>query len=400
MNTLLGLGIAVIVGFLIGKFIELIKVPSVAGYIVAGLILGKSLFNILDENFINGADAVSEVALAIIAFSIGGELIFSELKKIGLRVLFIAMAESIMAFLLVFVGMLLMKQSMATSLLLGAVASATAPAATVLILNELKCDGPLTKTLIAVVAIDDIICLMIYAIASSIAKVLIEHSGSIDITKMISGPAIEIGGSVLLGLVVGGMLLLLLRLFTRNNEVLSIVVACIFLTIGMADFFGLSTLLANMTLGIIVSNFSSKRMKAFMVIESFTAPLYISFFVIAGARLNIALLSQVGAVGLVYMVMRMIGKISGASLMAHITKAHSSVQKYLGFGLLSQIGVAVGLAIVVSHEFAGTGIGDIVITVLLATTVVTEIVGPLMTKLAVTKAKEVNKLAIIGEVEN
>jgi len=397
MTTLFGLGIAIIVGFLIGKFIEFIKIPSVAGYIIAGLILGQSFINILDKNFIEQANAVSEVALAIIAFSIGGELVFSELKKIGLRVVFIAMAEGGMAFILVFTGMLLMNQSIAASLLLGAVASATAPAATVLILNELRCDGPLTKTLIAVVAIDDIICLIIYAIASSIAKVLVTHGESIHISKMILGPLYEIGGSVLLGAVVGVILIILLRYFSRNNEVLSVVVAAIFITIGIANHFELSTLLSNMTLGIIIANYSSKSLKAFMVIESFTAPLYISFFVIAGARLDISLIGQVGMIGLVYMVLRMIGKISGASAMATITKADVNVRKYLGFGLLSQIGVAVGLAIVISHEFSDSGIGDLVITVLLATTILTEIIGPLMTKYAVIKAKEVNKLVITKE---
>lgn len=397
MSTLLGLGIAIIIGFLVGKVIGLIKIPSVAGYIVAGLLLGKSLFGILDGKFIDNASAVSEVALGIIAFTIGGELIFSELKKIGIRVVFIAMAEGGLAFLLVFLGMLLMKLPIATALLLGAVASATAPAATVLILNELRCDGPLTKTLIAVVAIDDIICLMIYAIASSTAKVLVSHGEDVHISKMISGPLIEIGGSVLLGIIVALAVILLLKMFPKNNEVLSIIVASIFIVIGVANYFELSTLLANMTLGIIIANYSSNRMQAFMVIESFTAPLYISFFVIAGARLDVSYLSQVGWIGLVYLLLRMLGKILGASGMGWLTKADPAVKKYLGFGLLSQIGVAVGLAIVVSHEFAGTGIGDIVITVLLATTIVTEVVGPLMTKYAVTKSGEINMMKITEE---
>ncbi len=392
MTTLLGLGIAIIVGFLLGKLIELIKVPSVAGYIIAGMVLGKSFANILDSNFIENANSVSEVALAIIAFSIGGELVFEELKKIGLRVVFIAMAEGGMAFTLVFISMLLLNQTLATSILLGAVASATAPAATVLILNQLRAKGPLTKTLIAVVAIDDIICLMIYAIASSIAKVTLEHGENVHISKMLLGPVYEIGFSVLLGLGIGLILMVLLRYFSRNSEVLAIVVAGIFIAIGVADYFELSTLLANMTLGIVIANYSSKRLKAFMVIESFTTPLYISFFVIAGARLDISLITKVGLIGVVYLFMRMAGKISGASLMGLITKADKNVSKYLGFGLLSQIGVAVGLAIVISHEFAGTGIGDIVITVLLATTIATEIIGPLMTKFAVIKSGEAYQL--------
>jgi Kef-type K+ transport system membrane component KefB len=344
--------------------------------------------------FINDSNAVSEVALAIIAFTIGGELVLTELKKVGFRVVLIAFAEGGMAFLLVFGGMLLLKQPLATSLLLGAVASATAPAATVLVLNELRCKGPLTKTLIAVVAIDDIICLIIYAVASSIAKVLVLNGENVHINKMILGPLYEIGGSIALGLAVGLILLLLLKFFARNNETLALVVAAIFITIGLANHFELSTLLSNMTLGIVISNLSSRRLKAFMVIESFTAPLYISFFVIAGARLDISLVTQVGLVGLVYTVLRMAGKISGASLMGRLTKADPNVTKYLGFGLLSQIGVAVGLAIVISHEFSGTDIGDTVITVLLATTLITEIVGPLMTKFAVIKSKEAYQLEL------
>jgi Kef-type K+ transport system membrane component KefB len=388
MSTLLGLGVAIIIGFLFGKLIELLKVPSVAGYIIAGLLLGKSVFNILDTDFINQANAVSDVALAIIAFSIGGELVFRELKKIGFRVVLIAVAEGGMAFLLVFGSMLLLKQSLPIALLLGAVASATAPAATVLVLNQYRCRGPLTSTLIAVVAIDDVICLMIYAIASSIAKVFVQHGESVNVSKMILGPLYEIGGSVALGIIIGSILILLLRFFSRNHEVLVVIVATIFITIGIANQFELSTLLSNMTIGIMIGNFSKRRLKAFTILESVTAPIYISFFVIAGARLDISLLGQVGIIGVVYTIARMVGKISGASIMSKLTKADPNVTKFLGFGLLSQIGVAVGLAIVVSHEFEGTNIGDIVITVLLATTIVTEIVGPLMTKYAAIKSGE------------
>lgn len=397
MSTILGIGIAIAIGFLIGKLFEFIKVPSVAGYIVAGLILGKSFLGILDTGFIEKTGIVSDMALALIAFSIGGELVFSKLKEIGIRVLFIAMAEGGMAFLLVFGSMLLLKQPLEMALLLGAVASATAPAATIMVLNELRCKGPLTSTLIAVVAIDDVICLMIYAIASSVAKVLVKHGEAISLSKIFIGPIYEILGSVALGLIVGLILVFFLRLYSRNNEVLVLIIAAIFITIGLAYMFELSTLLSNMTVGLTVSNLSKRRLKAFMVIESVTAPLYICFFVLAGSRLDISLLKEVGVIGIVYTLARMIGKISGASLMATITKAEPNVRKFLGFGLLSQIGVAVGLAIVISHEFAGTNIGDMVITVLLATTVITELVGPILTKLAAIKSGEAYSVELYAE---
>jgi Kef-type K+ transport system membrane component KefB len=388
VNSLLGIGIAIIVGFVGGKLIGLLKVPSVAGYIIAGVILGKSFLGILTTDFIDQTSMVSDIALAIIAFSIGGELVVSKLKEIGIRVFFIALSEGVLAFAFVFFSMRLLNQSIAASLLLGAVASATAPAATVMVLSELRCKGPLTSTLIAVVAIDDVICLMIYAVASAIAKVMIAHGETIHWSKVLIGPLYEIGGSVLLGIVVGGILVLLLRKFNTNNEVFTLVVVALFATIGLANILELSTLLCNMTVGIMISNLSARRLRVFSVLDSVSAPIYIAFFVLAGARLDISLLLQVGIVGIVYTIARMAGKITGASLMATVTKADPAVKKFLGFGLLSQIGVAVGLAIVISHEFSGTGIGDLVITVLLATTIITEIVGPLLTKMAVIKTKE------------
>jgi Kef-type K+ transport system membrane component KefB len=388
VNSLLGIGIAIIVGFVGGKLIGLLKVPSVAGYIIAGVILGKSFLGILTTDFIDQTSMVSDIALAIIAFSIGGELVVSKLKEIGIRVFFIALSEGVLAFAFVFFSMRLLNQSIAASLLLGAVASATAPAATVMVLSELRCKGPLTSTLIAVVAIDDVICLMIYAVASAIAKVMIAHGETIHWSKVLIGPLYEIGGSVLLGIVVGGILVLLLRKFNTNNEVFTLVVVALFATIGLANILELSTLLCNMTVGIMISNLSARRLRVFSVLDSVSAPIYIAFFVLAGARLDISLLLQVGIVGIVYTIARMAGKITGASLMATVTKADPAVIKFLGFGLISQIGVAVGLAIVISHEFSGTGIGDLVITVLLATTIITEIVGPLLTKMAVIKTKE------------
>lgn len=397
MNTLLGIGTVMVVGFLMGKLIEKGKVPSVAGYIIAGLLLGKSFLGVIDGDFIEKSSIISDVALGIIAFSIGGELVFNKLKEIGIRVLFIAMAEAIMAFLLVFGAMLLLNVALPTALLLGAVASATAPAATVMVLNELRCKGPLTSTLIAVVAIDDVVCLLIYAVASSVAKVLVKHGETIHISKILMGPVVEIGGSILIGAAVGFAVLLLLRLFAKSHEVLVIIVAGLFIAIGLATIFELSTLLTNMTLGMVVANLSSRRLKAFMVIESITSPIYIAFFVLAGSRLDISMLKDIGLVGLVYTLARMVGKISGASIVATATKAAPSVKKYLGFGLISQIGVAVGLAIIIGHEFAGTGIGEYVIMILLATTIITEIVGPLLTKLAAIKSGEAYQLKISTE---
>lgn len=395
MNVMIGVGLAIISGYFLGKLINKLKIPSVAGYIIAGLILGQSFLNVLSLEFLDNVSSISDMALALIAFSIGGELLGSTLKKIGIKVFAIAFFEAFCAFILVTLAMLAFKQPFETALLLGAVASATAPAATVMVINELKAKGPMSTTLIAVVAIDDAICLMIYAVASSVARVIIEHSGSMSIAKVVIKPIIEIGGSIALGLVMGLILTFILSKFSYTREMLTIIIAAIMLTLGLATKFDLSALLSNMTLGIVVANFSSHRVKAFSVIESITSPIYTAFFVLAGSRLQITLLAKVGLIGLVYTLARIIGKVGGASIGATITKAEPAVKKYIGFGLLSQIGVAVGLAIVISHEFEGTEIGNLVITVLLATTIVTEIIGPLCTRYAVMKSGENGKADIL-----
>ena len=392
LGVMTEIGMAIICGYFLGKLINKLKIPSVAGYIIAGLLLGQSFLGIFSVEFLEQTSYISDLALALIAFSIGGELLGSELKKIGIKVFIIAFFEAFLAFVFVFGAMLLLKQPVEIALLLGAVASATAPAATVMVINELGAKGPLTKTLIAVVAIDDAVCLMIYAIASSVAKVLITHADRIEWSHVIVKPLIEIGGSIGLGVVIGAIVVMILNRISYTREILTVVIAAILLTLGLATALNLSALLCNMSLGIMVSNFSSNRAKAFSVIESVTPPIYTAFFVLAGARLQIGLLAKVGLVGAIYTVARILGKISGASFGAVLTKAEPSVRKYIGFGLLSQIGVAVGLAIVISHEFAGTEAGSLIITVLLATTVITEIVGPLCTRYALLKSGEAGAL--------
>jgi len=389
MSAFIGLGIALIVGIIFGKLINKFKIPSVAGYIIAGLIVGVSGFNIVNPDMINKLSFISDFALAIIAFKIGSELEVSVIKKLGKSIFIIATCEALGAFFLVAIAMYFLTHSIAIALILGAVASATAPAATVMVLKECKAKGPLTSTLLGVVAVDDAICLMIYSIASSIAKVFIKHE-QITVFKVLVHPIAEILLSLGLGCVLGIALCYLLANCRNKEEDLGFVVGTLLLLIGICLIFNLSSLLAAMTLGTIVANVSSYSRKAFFNIDIFSPPIIAAFFTLAGCRLDIALLPQIGKIGVAYFIFRMIGKISGASLGASLSKAPETVKKYLGFGLLSQVGVAIGLAITVSKEFSGTPLGSTVITILLATTIVTELVGPILTKNAIIKAKESN----------
>ncbi|QRN85417.1 cation:proton antiporter [Clostridia bacterium] len=389
MNAFLALGTALILGALCGKIMNKIKMPAVAGYIIAGLLIGVSGFRVLDVGSLDKLSFISDFALCIIAFNIGSELEVNILKKMGRSIFIIATFEALMAFILVTGITYLVSRNLALALILGAVSSATAPAATVMVLKEFNAKGPLTSTLLGIVAVDDVICLMIYSVASAIAKVLIAHT-TLSVYKVVMLPLGEIFFSLLLGIVLGVVLALLLKNANRDSDTLLFVVGSLLVLVGVANHFHLSTLLSAMALGATIANLSKHKHQAFENIDNFSPPLIAAFFVLAGARLDIFLLPQIGLIGLMYLVFRIIGKILGATVGASIAQAPKVVKKYIGFGLLSQVGVAVGLAITVSNEFPGTALGTIVVTILLSTTILTEIIGPYTTKYAIMKAGETN----------
>ncbi len=389
MNPFIRLGIAIIVGILFGKLMNKLKVPAVAGYIIGGLVLGVSGFNLINSDMIDQMSFISDFALSIIAFNIGSELELSVIKKLGKSIFIIAFCEAMGAFIFVTTIAYLITKDPAIALILGSVSAATAPASTVMVLRESKAKGPLTSTLLGVVAVDDAICLIIYAMASSIAKVFVNHD-VITINKVLFLPIEEILASIVVGIIMGIALSYLIKISKRDNELLPFIIGALLLVDGLATAFQLSPLLTAMAMGIIVANISSNKHKAFGVLEGFSPPIVAAFFILAGARLNIGFIPKIGILGVCYLLFRIMGKVLGASVGATVSKAPSPVKKYIGFGLLSQVGVAVGLAITVGREFPGTDLGSLVVTILLATTIATEIIGPISTKYAVTKAKETN----------
>ncbi len=389
MNPFIAVGIALIVGVIFGELMNKIKIPSVAGYIIAGLILGVSGVNIENSEMIHKLSFIGDFALGIIAFNIGSGLELSVIKKLGKPIFIIAFFEAIFAFSAVTLVSISLGEQIYTALILGAVASATAPAATLMVLKELNAKGPLTTTLLGVIAVDDGICLMIYSIASSIAKVFIDHS-SITFYKVVVHPVTEILFSLLLGIIFGIILTFIINRIKKETDIQVFTIGFIILLTGLTISLNLSSLLACMCLGIIIANLCTHNSETFKTIENFSSPFIVAFFVLAGANLDINMIPQIGMLGLSYLVFRIIGKISGASLGAYLSGAPSVVRKYIGFGLCSQVGVAVGLAMIVSREFKGTGLDTKVLTILLATTIITELVGPLFTKFAVIKSKEDN----------
>lgn len=387
MNAFFALGISLILGGILGKWMGKIKMPVVAGYIVAGLVLGISGLKLVTSVRLDELSFISDFALCIIAFNIGSELEFSLLKKLGKSIFAIALSEALLTFALVTGVSWLISRDLALALILGAVSSATAPAATVMVLKEYNARGPLTQYLLAVVAIDDIICLIIYAMASSVAKVLVQHA-SLSLAKILLFPLLEIFLSVLVGVILGLILSALIRRARQDTETLLYLVGILLLLSGLAQLMTISTLLAAMALGTTVANLSRQKTKAIRNMERFSPPIIAAFFLLAGARLDIYLLPQIGLLGLAYLLFRLAGKLLGARLGARLSGAPQVVRKYLGLGLLSQVGIAVGLAITVAQEFPGSGLGSLVVTILLSTTIFTEIIGPFATKQAIIRAGE------------
>lgn len=398
LNGLEVVGMAILVGYITGSLVGKLKVPQVAGYVIIGVICGQSVLNIFTYNMLLDLKVISDIALGFIAFTIGGELHWKNLKKIKNSVFPIVIAEAFGAMILVTGAMWFISKNLPLSIMLGAISAATAPAATVTVIQESKAAGLFTSTLMAVVAIDDAIALIIYGIASTISKALLSVQESISLWPILALSFAEICGAIFLGGIAGLILVPFLKKMKERNSIFSVGGGMVLLIIGLCEHFNLSSLLANMTFGIVLVNITPhSSQKLFGVVDMLTPPIFIAFFVLAGAYLRLDLLPSLGVIGLVYLLTRTAGKISGASLGALIANAPDTVKKYIGFGLISQVGIAIGLSLVVAGEFstlgeAGMQLSVTIINILLATTVVTEIMGPIMAKYALHKSGEVGQM--------
>ncbi len=397
MNPYIILGISLIVGLIFAVIFEKIKVPSVAGYIIAGIILGQIL-NIFKINVMSELDIFSTIALGFIAFIVGGELKLKNVRHLGKSILWIVLFETTTAFILVTAIAIIITHNFSLSLILGAVSAATAPAATVMVVEQYRTKGDLTTTLLAVVGLDDGAALIIYSFAIAIAKVMVVPGAHLSIINIVIHPLWEIIGSLLLGAIFGVIYgYYIRRRHGSRMEFVSMAIGFVFFIIGIDRYFNFSGILSNMAFGFVLTNYAPHNSgRIFRGIKDVTPSIYILFFVLAGTRLDIKLLPSIGLLGGAYLVFRIIGKVSGASLGATIGKAPEVVRKYIGYGLLSQVGIAIGLAIVIFHQLSGFGkigyqMANIVINILLVTTIFTETLGPSMLKYAFGKADEIGK---------
>lgn len=398
LNILFLIGLALFGGSIGGRIFQKLKIPQVVGYLIIGMLIGRIGLNIVDEHIIHVMEPFNYFALGLIGFMIGGELKKEVLVKYGKQFSYILLFEGIAAFLCVFVlvGMVgsfffeNVRMAWGMALLLGAISSATAPAATSSVLWEYKTRGPLTTTILGIVALDDALALSLFAISASIAAKIIGN-GSAGIVFTILYPLYEIGGSILLGGVAGFILSkILTRYYSESDKVLVFSIGTILLIIGMSLVLKLNMLLSSMTLGVIVVNFAWRISKdVFNIVKGFTPPIYVLFFVMVGASLNLHhLTTAVIAIIVVYLLGRTLGKMVGARLGARLAKAPKLVQDNLPLCLFDQAGVAIGLAIAAYHLFPGE-IGNAVIIIITTTTFLVQLIAPPFIKYAVTRAGEV-----------
>lgn len=387
MNTLLLIGIAMAAGLLVSRAARAIKLPNVTAFLVAGLVIGPCVAGLISREQAASMGIISDAALGFIAYSIGGEFKLSYLKKIGKTPLVITAFQGLTTALCVDVGLIIFGVDVPLALLLGAIALATAPAATLMVVRQYKADGPVTQMLLPVVAMDDALGLMVFSISSSVAQGML--GGEITVQSMVLTPILEILGSLALGVALGAVLAFGARFFASRGNKLALSIALVLAGVGLCDMLNLSSLLVCMMIGAVMVNMSQQREVLIEQCERFTPPLFLLFFVLSGAELDLAVLPQVGLIGLCYLLLRCLGKWGGTMMGALCTHADGNIRKYLGLTLLPQAGVAIGMASMVASHFPT--LGQQVSTIVLAGVLVFELIGPIITKIALIKAGEIKQ---------
>jgi Kef-type K+ transport system membrane component KefB len=405
-TTLLLIGAATALAFFVGKLANRVHLPAVVGYIITGVALGPSLYTlfdvkpVFDKGLVSSMGIVSDIALALVAFTIGSELRSDILRKVGRGIITVMLYQSFLTFGLVTVAVYFLAGDWPTALLFGAVGVASAPAGTVVVLQEYRAKGPLTSSILAIVGLDDGLAIVIYAFAAAGARMLLLGSGDTVALMHIGTACLDIVGGIGLGVALGLALTLIGRRLRSRNDVLIVAVALVLLCAGLSNYLRVSLILSNLVFGMVAVNLSWKTgQRAYDALQSVSPPIYVLFFVLAGAHLDIVLLAAMGAIGAVYILSRIAGKMLGAYVGARAASVPDVIRKYLGLGTLSQAGVAIGLALLVMREFSGLGkagqeLATLLISTVAATTIVFEILGPVATKIAIQKADEIGKAVV------
>ena len=372
LGTLFNFAILLFCGLIFAKIIRYFKLPDVTGYLIGGLIIGPSVLGLLSADAVAGLSLVSDVALGFIAFSIGSEFKLSYFKRVGMTPIVIAIFESFVAVLFVTLGLVLSGQTLPFSLVLGAIAAATAPAATIMVIKQYRAKGPVTETLLSVVAIDDATALIAFGIAVAVAQTL-TSTADVSLVLSILKPVLEIAEALLGGALLGVLFTVMLRFFKVQSNRMVLAIAFVLLT--------------TMAMGAVFANLCKNSSEVMSLCDHVTPPVFMMFFVLSGAGLNLAILPSIGVVGVIYVVLRVMGKMAGAWFGATVMKADHNVRRWLGPALIPQAGVAIGLTVVAQQVVPQYA--EVVRAVVLCGTLIYELVGPGVAKWTLQKAGEI-----------
>ncbi|MBW2011509.1 MAG: cation:proton antiporter [Deltaproteobacteria bacterium] len=402
-HPLFYIGLLLLFSYAGGKVANCLKAPRVTGYLVTGMLLSPSLLGLFHERLVKeDLTLITDIALAIIAFSIGGSLSWTKLKKLGKQILCITLTEASGSFLVTTVSLTLFFYLMNAlkgdfscfwtlyfpmALIIGAISAATAPAATLAIIHEYRAKGPFTTTLLGVVALDDALAIIFAAFAITIAQSFVNHE-AITLQNFLFSPLF----SILISLCIGGGVALclrnLIRFVPRGQAMLGVMLGSVFLTAGLAVSLKVSPLLANMMLGFVLINFVDHHESLFSIIENIEEPIFGMFFALAGAHLDFGVMQTAGLLSLVITIGRFSGKLMGTRLGTQISHAPQTVKKYLGFGLLPTAGVTVGLVLEAKGIFGSSYLSEIMVNSVLGSVILNELLSPFFVRFSLIKAGE------------
>lgn len=408
MTILLSISIGMIAALLLSRLAKLVSLPAVTAYLVAGILVGPCCLGLLGIDGLGFVSAeqlsaisiISDCALGFIAFAIGDEFRLSELKKNGKAATVIGIAQAVVTTIVVDIALIALhffmpdKLSLPAAITLGAIAAATAPAATLMVVRQYKAKGPLVDLLLPIVALDDAVGLVLFAVSLGISRAI--KDGTVDVISIIVNPIVEIVLSLVLGALLGLFLNFLEKYFHSRSKRMSISIAVVFLGVALSKLeftfgsfkIGFSSLLVCMMLGTVFVNVCEFSKELMERIDGWTTPLFVLFFMLSGAELNLFVFSDLSIVliGVLFLAVRAIGKCFGAASFAKVMHCEPNVVKYLGITLLPQAGVALGMSLQV---FVLGEDGTLIRNIVLFSVMILELVGPLLTKIALTKAGDI-----------
>jgi Kef-type K+ transport system membrane component KefB len=398
MNELASVGLILLFALLAGHLVKFIGVPEVTGYIVAGILAGPNVFGWITHRNVQTLEIFSHVALGLILFSVGGIFERRRLESIGRSIAIVTVFESLLTAVLVCLAMLLAGQPFIVAILLGAIAIETAAASTLMVVRECNASGPFTDVLTGVIGINNLVCLIAFSTVAAGIDLTRQAGGLADFYSIYAAayPLVwQIVGSAALGFLVGLLLASWSAQVVEKGETLILLGGCVLLCVGVAELLELSPLVASLAVGATMVNLSPHSRRLFSALGQTDPPLYAIFFVIAGADLNLSLITSVGILGVLYLGGRILGKMGGAWLGGLLSGLNPAIRNRLGYGMLSQAGLAVGLTLTIATRFPE--LAPTVNTVVLASVVIFEVIGPLGARIALGQSGEIREQPPLGE---